>query len=344
VCADEIRPDAADTIAFFGAESVTTKVISGDNPRTVAAIAARCGVPSADQWVDARTLPADAELLADAAAPIAVFGRVTPDVKRSLVKAAQSRGEVVAMTGDGVNDTLALKDADLGIAMGSGTSAAKSVAELVLLDNEFSTLPGVVAEGRRVIANIERVARLFVTKTIWAATFAVITGVFTMSYPLLPRQLTVVDALTIGIPGFVLSFEPSHEPIRTGFVRRVMRFCVPAGLVVGVVTMTVYGILRSSLIAADRESAQSGATLLLAILGLVTLYELMQPLDRRRAALLLTMIVMLAGAYAIGPIADFFLLQRPAGDEATAIAIGALAGAVGIVTGLRLLAREPARP
>ena len=145
-----------------------------------------------------------------------MFGRVTPDVKRSLVKAAQSRGEVVAMTGDGVNDTLALKDADLGIAMGSGTPAAKSVAELVLLDNRFATLPGVVAEGRRVIANIERVARLFVTKTVWAATFAVIIGVFTTSYPLVPRQLTVVDSLTIGIPGFVLSFQPSHEPARPG--------------------------------------------------------------------------------------------------------------------------------
>ena len=251
VCADEIRPDAADTIAFFGAESVTTKVISGDNPRTVAAIAARCGVPSADRWIDARTLPEDAEQLSEQAKDIAVFGRVTPDVKRSLVKAAQSHGEVVAMTGDGVNDTLALKDADLGIAMGSGTSAAKSVAELVLLDNRFATLPGVVAEGRRVIANIERVARPFVTKTVWAATFAVIIGVFTTSYPLLPRQLTVVDGLTIGIPGFVLSFQPSHEPARPGFLSRVVRFCAPVGIVIGVVTMGVFAVLRSAGVGAD---------------------------------------------------------------------------------------------
>ena len=341
VCTDEIRADASETVGYFVNENVTVKVISGDNPRTVAAIAERCAVPDSDQWVDGRTLPEDLAELAGHVSSTTVFGRVTPEVKRSLVQAAQQRGEVVAMTGDGVNDTLALKDADLGIAMGSGTAAAKSVAELVLLNNEFSTLPGVVAEGRRVIANIERVARLFVTKTIWAATFAVITGVFTMTYPLLPRQLTVVDAITIGIPGFILSFEPSHEPIRVGFVRRVMRFCVPVGLVVGVVTMTVYGILRSSWVDAEREAAQSGATLLLTILGLVALYELMQPLDRRRAALLVAMIVMLVGAYAIGPIADFFLLQRPVGDESLAIAIGALVGAVGVVVGVRLSDREP---
>ncbi len=215
VLADDIRPDAADTIAYFRRENVELKVISGDNPRTVAAIAERCGVPGGDRWVDARTLDDD-EAVGAAMDDVAVFGRVTPHVKRSLVRAAQAGGAVVAMTGDGVNDTLALKDADLGIAMGSGTPAARSVAELVLLDDRFATLPGVVAEGRRVIANIERVARLFVTKTAWAAVLAVLTAVCTMSYPILPRQLTVVDALTIGIPGFVLSFQPSHEPARTG--------------------------------------------------------------------------------------------------------------------------------
>ena len=254
-------------------------------------------MPSADRWVDARTLPEDAERLAAEAAPIAVFGRVTPDVKRALVKAAQHTGEVVAMTGDGVNDTLALKDADLGIAMGAGTSAAKSVAEIVLLDNRFATLPGVVAEGRRVIANIERVARLFVTKTVWAATFAVIVGVFTTSYPLIPRQLTVVDALTIGIPGFVLSFEPSHEPARPGFLERVVRFAAPVGIIIGVTSMAVFGVLRSAAIGADREAAQSGTTLVLTALGLVALHELMRPLDRLRRLLLGVLVVMGIGAF-----------------------------------------------
>jgi cation-transporting P-type ATPase E len=331
VCADEIRPDATDTIAYFTSEQVTVKVISGDNPRTVAAIAARCGVPAADQLVDARTLSEDASALAAQAGSIAVFGRVTPDTKRRLVRAAQSRGEVVAMTGDGVNDTLALKDADLGIAMGAGTAAAKSVAELVLLDNRFATLPGVVAEGRRVIANIERVARLFVTKTVWAATLAVIIGVFTMSYPLIPRQLTVVDALTIGIPGFVLSFEPSHEPARPGFLRRVVRFCVPVGIVIGVVAMAVFGILRGTAVGADRPAAQSGVTMVLTALGLVALHELMRPLDRRRTVLLVVLVAMAVGAFLIPFVADFFSLQIPSARQFVPILAGALAGAVGVV-------------
>ena len=331
VCADEIRPDAAQTIAYFESERVTVKVISGDNPRTVAAIAARCGVPAADKLIDARTLSREESALADEASSIAVFGRVTPDVKRKLVHAAQSRGEVVAMTGDGVNDTLALKDADLGIAMGAGTPAAKSVAELVLLDNRFATLPGVVAEGRRVIANIERVARLFVTKTVWAATLAVIIGIFTMSYPLIPRQLTVVDALTIGIPGFVLSFEPSHEPARPGFLRRVVRFCVPVGIVIGVVAMAVFGMLREAAIGADRPAAQSGVTMVLTALGLVALHELMRPLDGRRTVLLVVLVAMGVGAFTMPLVADFFSLQIPSATEFLPVIVGAIGGGVAVM-------------
>ena len=230
------------------------------------------------------------------------------------------------MTGDGVNDTLALKDADLGIAMGAGTSAAKSVAEIVLLDNRFATLPGVVAEGRRVIANIERVARLFVTKTVWAATFAVIVGVFTTSYPLIPRQLTVVDALTIGIPGFVLSFEPSHEPARPGFLERVVRFAAPVGIIIGVTSMTVFGVLRSAAIGADREAAQSGTTLVLTALGLVALHELMRPLDGLRRLLLGVLVVMGIGAFGIPFVADFFMLEVPAADQVLPIVLGIVGG------------------
>ena len=335
VCADEIRPDAAETIAYFQAENVVTKVISGDNPRTVSAIAGRCGIPSSNQWIDAREMDSDAPGFAAEAGGIAVFGRVTPDVKRKLVKAAQSQGDVVAMTGDGVNDTLALKDADLGIAMGSGTSAAKSVAELVLLDNRFATLPGVVAEGRRVIANIERVARLFVTKTVWAATFAVIIGLWRTSYPLIPRQLTVVDALTIGIPGFVLSFEPSHDPARPGFLPRVVRFCVPVGIVIGVVSMAVFGTLRSSSIGADRLAAQSGTTMVLTALGLVALYELMRPLDRVRGGLLAVLVAMGVGAFTIPFVADFFSLELPSGKAALAIAAGVVVGGIALAVVVR---------
>jgi cation-transporting ATPase E len=323
VFSDEIRPDAFQTIEYFVRERVRPKVISGDNPATVSVIASRCGVPDADSFVDARQLPSDPAELDDAAEANAVFGRVTPEVKRSLLHALQSRGEVVAMTGDGVNDTLALKDADLGIAMGAGTAAAKSVSELVLLDNRFSTLPSVVAEGRRVIANIERVARLFVTKTAWAAVLAILTGVLTTAYPLRPRQLTVIDALTIGIPGFVLSFQPSHEPVRPGFIPRVLRFSVPAGVITGAAAMLV-SQLGHHLLGATPQQAQSGTTLALVAIGLWVLYELARPLDPLRRTLIIVMVLMAVGAFTIPFVARFFLLHVPSADY--------LAWIAGIVT------------
>jgi cation-transporting ATPase E len=331
ICADEIRSDAPDTVDYFGRERVVTKVISGDNPRTVASIAKRCRVPDADRWIDARELPLDEPELGDRAHETTVFGRVTPDVKRALVQSAQARGEVVAMTGDGVNDTLALKDADLGIAMGAGTSAARSVAEIVLLDNRFATLPGVVAEGRRVIANIERVARLFVTKTVWAATLAIVIGAATMSYPILPRQLTVIDALTIGIPGFVLSFRPSHDPARPGFLARVMRFSAPVGVVTGAVTMAAFALARSEVVGADRQEAQGVATIVLIGLGLVALHELMQPLDRLDLALLTALVALGAAAFTIPFAADFFLLDLPGGVAGLVAALAVVSGGVLIV-------------
>ncbi len=177
-------PDAAQTLRYFAAQGVAAKVISGDHPQTVAAIAAQVGLPGADRVVDARTLPEEGEALADAMEQGTVFGRVTPHQKRAMVAALQSRGHVVAMTGDGVNDALALKDADIGIAMGSGAAASRAVAQLVLLDGSFATLPSVVAEGRRVISNIERVANLFLTKTVYAFLLAILVGVFSPPLPL----------------------------------------------------------------------------------------------------------------------------------------------------------------
>jgi cation-transporting P-type ATPase E len=332
---DEVRPDAADTVDYFLRENVRPKVISGDNPVTVAAIARRCNVPGADRYVDARELPDEPDALAELADATAVFGRVTPEAKRALLHALQRRDEVVAMTGDGVNDTLALKDADLGIAMGAGTPAAKSVSDLVLLDNRFATLPSVVAEGRRVIANIERVARLFLTKTVWAAVLAVLTGILLSRYPLRPRHLTVVDALTIGIPGFVLSFQPSHEPVRTGFVRRVLRFSIPCGLVMGGAAMFVYEFGHGPL---DQtiEEAQSAAALTLTAIGLWVLFELARPLDTIRLVLLVVLIAVGVGAFLIGPIADFFLLDIPPADYAMWIAGTVAVSCVLIDVGLRV--------
>jgi cation-transporting ATPase E len=295
-------------------------------------------VPDADHFVDARTLPTDPDELGEAAHDNAVFGRVTPEAKRQLLHALQARGEVVAMTGDGVNDTLALKDSDLGISMGSGTPAAKSVSELVLLDNRFSTLPSVVGEGRRVIANIERVARLFVTKNAWAAVVAILTSVFTVGYPLLPRQLSVIDAITIGIPGFVLSFQASHDPVRTGFIPRVLRFSIPAGVVMGVATMIVYGIGRHYL-EESKENLQSAATLTLILLGLWVLYELARPLDATRRVLVLAMVVGTVGVFTIGPLTTFFRLQIPPSEYLLVIAIAVVAGAIVIDVALRLVNR-----
>lgn len=317
--ADEVRHDAAETVDYFLRENVRPKVISGDNPVTVSAIARRCHVPDADRFIDARDLPDDGPELAEVAEATAVFGRVTPEAKRSLLHALQGRGEVVAMTGDGVNDTLALRDADLGIAMGAGTSAAKSVSDLVLLDNRFATLPSVVAEGRRVIANIERVARLFLTKTAWAAALAVLTGILQTRYPLRPRHLTVVDALTIGIPGFVLSFQPSHDPARSGFIRRVLRFSIPAGLVSGAAAMAVYQI-GHRVLDLSIEQAQSATALTLIGVGLWVLYELARPLDRTPIILTVALGVMAVGAFTIPFVADFFLLAIPPVDYAGWIA------------------------
>ncbi len=216
-----LRSDAAETVAYFLDQNVQMKVISGDNAVTVGAIAAQAGIPGADHPVDARDLPDDQEALAEVLENASVFGRVTPAQKRAMVGALQSRGHTVAMTGDGVNDVLALKDADLGIAMGSGAGATRSVAQIVLLDDRFAVMPSVVAEGRRVLGNVERVSDLFLTKSFYAMVVSIATVVFVLPFPFLNRHLTVVTALTIGIPAFFLALMPNKQRFRPGFFRRV---------------------------------------------------------------------------------------------------------------------------
>jgi cation-transporting ATPase E len=341
---DEVRPDASQTIDYFVRDRVRPKVISGDNPATVSIIARRCHVPDAERFVDARQLGSDPKELADAAEGNAVFGRVTPEAKRSLLHALQGRGEIVAMTGDGVNDTLALKDADLGIAMGAGTAAAKSVSQVVLLDNRFSTLPSVVGEGRRVIANIEHVARLFVNKTTWAAVVAILTGVLTTSYPLRPRQLSVVDALTIGIPGFVLSFQPSHDPARPGFIPRVLRFSVPTGVITGLAVMLVSQLGKSHVIGGTQAQAQSGTTLALVALGLWVLYELARPLDLIRRTLIIALMVMAIGTFTIPVVAHFFVIGVPSADYLAWIAGIVVVACTLIDVVLRAVGQQVRRP
>ncbi len=262
VLEQRVRPEAAGTLAYFAEQDVEVKVISGDNALSVGAVASSLALPRADAPVDARSLPAEREGLADALEGGTVFGRVTPAQKREMVGALQSRGHTVAMTGDGVNDVLALKDADIGVAMGSGSPATRAVAQIVLLDNSFATLPHVVAEGRRVIGNIERVSNLFLTKTVYSVFLAIAIGLIGVPYPFLPRHLTLIGSLTIGIPAFFLALAPNTERARTGFVRRVLRLSVPAGLVAGIVTFVTYLLVRTDPGATEIQQSTAAVTAL----------------------------------------------------------------------------------
>ncbi len=228
---ENIRPDAAETLTYFAAQDVDVRIISGDNPQTVAAIAREVGLDAPPHGFDARELPVDDKELMEVINNNVVFGRVTPpDQKKRIVVALKAAGRTVAMTGDGVNDALAIKEADIGVAMNSGAAATKAVARLVLLDGKFSHLPSVVAEGRQVIANIERVSMLFLTKTAYATFLAIAFGILLLPFPFLPRQLSVTDGLTIGIPAFFLALLPNAQRYIPGFLRRSLTFAVPAGV------------------------------------------------------------------------------------------------------------------
>ncbi|GAB3213511.1 HAD-IC family P-type ATPase [Marinactinospora thermotolerans] len=240
VLEQRVRDDAAATLRYFADQDVEVKVVSGDNATSVGAVARELGLPGADAPVDARGLPEDDGDFAAQVEQGRVFGRVSPEHKRSMVTGLQERGHTVAMTGDGVNDVLALKQADIGVAMGSGSPAARSVAQIVLLDDRFATLPHVVAEGRRVIGNIERVANLFLTKTVYSMTMVTIVGLIGVAYPFFPRHATLINALTFGIPSFFLALAPNGERARPGFVGRTLRLAVPAGLVSGIAAVTTY--------------------------------------------------------------------------------------------------------
>ncbi len=274
---DEIRPDAAEILAYFAEQDVTLKVISGDNPETVAAIAERAGLRVSGEPVDARDLPDGVDEMAAVLENHTVFGRVKPQQKQAMVKALQSRGHTVAMTGDGVNDVLALKDADLGISMGSGSEATKAVADLVLTDNAFSSLPVVVNEGRKVINNVERVSNLFITKAAYAVLLTVAVGLMDEPFPFLPRHLTLIGTFSIGIPGFFLALAPEVDLIRPGFLRRVLWFSVPAGVVAGGATLVAYEAALD-IADIDLDQARTLATVTLLALGLVVLAVASRPL------------------------------------------------------------------
>ncbi len=309
VLTEEVRPDAAEIMDYFARQHVVVKVVSGDNPDTVSAVACRLGVPGGDQHVDLRRV--DGAALDDLVEHTTVFGRVLPEQKRELVAALQRSGHTVAMTGDGVNDIPALKKADIGIAMDTATAATKSVAQLVLLDGRFDRLPNVVAEGRRVVANMERVSSLFVTKTVYAAVFALSIGLSGAVFPFLPRHMSLVSELTIGVPAFLLSFRAADHPTRPGYLRRVLRFAVPAGLIVAAITLATYWLMQSPPIDASLEEARTASTLALTSMALWILYRLMRPLDRYDTVLLVSMIAVFGVVVTFGPTRRFYALDLP---------------------------------
>ena len=344
-----LRPDAADTVTYFLDQDVHIKVISGDNAATVGAIATQAGVPGAGDPVDARTLPEDPADLAEPIDTHSVFGRVTPAQKQAMVEALHLRKRTVAMTGDGVNDVLALKQADLGIAMGSGSPATRAVAQLVLLDNRFSVMPDVVSEGRRVLGNIERVADVFLTKTFYAAIISFVVGLTLLiaiafgsdplEFPFLPRHFTLISTLTIGVPGFFLALMPNRERFRPGFMRRVLLFAVPAGVICAAAALTTYWlILRAG---EPVEDARSGATIALFIVAYAVLVQSARPLNLLRLAVVLAMLIAFIAVLAIPWLSNFFAVYvAPERDTAIAVVTGlvgaaALAGVTLVTDRLR---------
>ena len=331
---ERIRVDAADTVAYFREQGVSIRIISGDNPQTVTAVARDAGVIFEGEGFDARNLPEDLNELAEVMERFTVFGRVTPEQKRNMVAALQLNGHVVAMTGDGVNDALALKKADMGIAMGSGSPATKAVSNLVLLDGKFSNLPGVVAEGRRVIANVERVSKLFLTKTTWALSLALVFGALAWKFPFLPRQLSGIDSFTIGLPAFALALLPNPQRYIPGFLKRALSFTIPAGLAVALSVIALRLVTNAQGWTAPQ--AQTGTMVTMSVTGIWVLSTLARPLNGVKLAIFAGMLLIGIGIFTV-PLATayFGFTALTAAQWLTAAGIG-LAGSVFIELASRL--------
>jgi len=312
---ERLRKDAKKTLEYFGTQDVTIKVISGDNPHTVAAIAQQVGTPGLDTAqgkteIDAQQYQDTPQKLATLANEHVIFGRVTPREKQIMIRGLQKHEHTVAMIGDGVNDILALKEADLGIAMGNGANAAKAVSQLILLDNRFETLPYVVAEGRRVIANVERVATLFITKTIYSIVLTLIVSAMMTPFPFLPRHLTIVGSLSVGIPAFVLSFAPNNRRVQPNFTQRILPVTIPAGIIAALVTLVVY-FYSEAHETVPLIQARTAATITLTCMGFSVLRIISQPLNLVRIFLLTSMIACLGATLVIPILANFYALESP---------------------------------
>jgi cation-transporting ATPase E len=322
---EQVRAEVIGTLAYFADQGVTVRVISGDSPATVQNLAQRVGLSGADLAVDARSLPLDQRAFADAVEANRVFGRVTPDQKRDMVQSLQRGGHTVAMTGDGVNDVLALKEADLGVAMGSGSGISRGVAQVVLLDDDFDVLPSVVAEGRRVLANIETVASLFLTKNVYSLVLSVVVSIIGWPYPFLPRHLTLVSGIAIGIPGFFLALAPNERRFEPGFLKRVLSFSILAGSITSAAIMLTYSGARE-----EGLSGNASRTAAVIVTGVVSLWVLgivARPLTGPRLLLLVAMAALFAAAFLMPGVSTFFSLNdRPSPEviiEAIAFGLGA---------------------
>ena len=297
VLSDKIRSTAPATLEYFRKQGVALKVISGDDPVTVASVAKRAGLTEADNYIDASHLTD--EQLRDAADKYAVFGRVTPYQKLELIKALKAAGHKVAMTGDGVNDVLALKEADCSVAMQSGSDAARCVSQLVLLDSDFSAMPLVVDEGRRVVNNIQRSASLFLVKTIFSFLLAVVFLIVTQAYPFQPIQMTLISALAVGIPSFLLALEPNHNRVNGSFIANVMRNALPGGIsvVIGIVML----VAAQTLMDISQEQTSVIAAYLTALVCFGVLFNVCRPFDTRKAVMLTLLITTFVFAVVLFP-------------------------------------------
>ncbi len=338
VLEQKVRPDARETLDYFAEQGVSVKVLSGDNAVSVGAVAGKLGLSG--ETMDARQLPSEPGQLAEALDTPTTFGRVRPDQKRAMVHALQTHGHTVAMTGDGVNDVLALKDADIGVAMGAGSPAARAVAQIVLLDNRFATLPYVVGEGRRVIGNIERVANLFLTKTVYSVLLALLVGIECLLakpfgadpllYPFQPIHVTIAAWFTIGIPSFILSLAPNNERANSGFVRRVLTSALPSGLIVGSATFASYLLAyhgrHASFVQQDQASTAALITLLMTALWVLAVVA--RPYQWWRVALVIASGLAYVVIFSL-PLArkEFLLDPSNVAVTSTALGIGVLGAA-----------------
>lgn len=295
---DVIRPEAAETLRYFMEQGVDVKVISGDNPLTVSQIAQRTGVKSWDQWVDLSGCKTDEEVKT-AASRYTVFGRVLPDQKKLLIQALKEEGHTVAMTGDGINDVLALKEADCSIAMASGSDAARNVSQLVLLDSNFDSMPRVVGEGRRSINNIQRSASLFLTKTLYATMLAVLFLFIQMPYPFMPIQLTLISAVTIGIPAFILALEPNRARIEGNFLKNILMKAVPGG--VTIVMNILLAVFLGWKLGLSTEMISTISVLVTGFTGLMLILQLCMPFTLIRKILLGFLCLLFAGCVVFLP-------------------------------------------